>query len=68
MLALWGIHFPLDQLRMIVLAMAIPTGPIVIIIAMQYQRGEQEMASTMGLSMLASIVTMGGFIWLTSLT
>jgi predicted permease len=68
LLALWGIHFPVDQLRMIVLAMAIPTGPIVIIIAMQYKSGEQEMASTMGLSMLASIITMGGFIWLTNVT
>jgi predicted permease len=67
LLALWVIHFPIDQLRMIVLSMAIPTGPIVIIIAMQYKQGEQEMASTMGLSMLASIVTMGGFIWLTNL-
>jgi malonate transporter len=33
---------------------------------MQFKRGEQEMASTMALSMIASIVTMGGFIWLTS--
>jgi len=68
LLALWGIHFPIEQLRMIVLAMAIPTGPIVIIIAMQYKRGEQEMASTMALSMIVSVVTMGGFIWLTNLT
>jgi predicted permease len=63
---LWGIHFPVEQLRQIVLTMAIPTGPIVIIIAMQFKRGEQEMASTMALSMIASIVTMGGFIWLTN--
>jgi len=65
-LVLWGIHFPVEQLRQIVLTMAIPTGPIVIIIAMQFKRGEQEMASTMALSMIASIVTMGGFIWLTN--
>ena len=67
LLALWAIHFPIEQLRQIVLTMAIPTGPIVIIVAMMYKRGEQEMASTMGLSMLASIFTMGGFIWLTNL-
>jgi malonate transporter len=65
-LVLWAIQFPVEQLRQIVLTMAIPTGPIVIIIAMQFKRGEQEMASTMALSMIASIVTMGGFIWLTS--
>jgi malonate transporter and related proteins len=63
---LWAVHFPVEQLRQIVLTMAIPTGPIVIIIAMQFKRGEQEMASTMALSMIASIVTMGGFIWLTN--
>jgi malonate transporter and related proteins len=65
-LVLWGIHFPVEQLRQIVLTMAIPTGPIVIIIAMQFKRGEQEMASTMSLSMISSIITMGGFIWLTN--
>jgi malonate transporter len=65
-LILWAIHFPADQLRQAVLTMAIPTGPIVIIIAMQFKRGEQEMASTMALSMIASIITMGGLIWLTN--
>lgn len=63
---LWWIHFPADQLRQAVLTLSIPTGPIVIIIAMQFKRGEQEMATTMALSMLLSIITMGGFIWLTN--
>lgn len=48
-----------------VLTMAIPVGSIAIIIAMQYKTGEQEMASTMALSIIASIITMGGFIFLT---
>ncbi len=43
----------------------IPVGSIAIIIAMQYKTGEQEMASTMALSIIASIITMGGFIFLT---
>lgn len=60
------IAFPIEEIREVVLTMAIPTGSIAIIVAMQNKRGEQEMASTMALSVIASIVTMGGFIWITT--
>ncbi len=64
MAVLYFIHFPFDQLKEAVLTFAIPTGPIVIILAMQFKTAEQEMATTTALSMVASIVTMGAFIWL----
>ena len=57
--------FSMEQIKEVVLTMAIPVGSIAIIIAMQYKTGEQEMASTMALSIIASIITMGGFIFLT---
>ncbi|MFK3712124.1 AEC family transporter [Leclercia adecarboxylata] len=64
-LILSGLGFSIEQIKQVVLTMAIPVGSIAIIIAMQYQTGEQEMASTMALSIVASILTMGGFILLT---
>ena len=53
------------MMREAVLTMAIPTASIVVILAVQYQAAEQEMASTLFFSTLLSVVTMGGFIWLT---
>ncbi len=46
------------------IALAIPTGATVIILAVHYRLVEQEMASTMFLSTLLSVFSMAGFIWL----
>ncbi|EPY4276724.1 TPA: AEC family transporter [Klebsiella pneumoniae] len=64
-LILLKMGFSMEQIKEVVLTMAIPVGSIAIIIAMQYKTGEQEMASTMALSIIASIITVGGFIFLT---
>ncbi|WP_338319399.1 AEC family transporter [Klebsiella aerogenes] len=64
-LILLKMGFSMEQIKQVVLTMAIPVGSIAIIIAMQYKSGEQEMASTMALSMITSIITMGAFIFLT---
>ncbi|HCT5964984.1 TPA: hypothetical protein OT227_002982, partial [Klebsiella pneumoniae] len=64
-LILLKMGFSMEQIKEVVLTMAIPVGSIAIIIAMQYKTGEQEMASTIALSIIASIITMGGFIFLT---
>jgi malonate transporter len=45
--------------------LAIPTASIPVILAVQYQVAEQEMA-ILFFSTIFSIVTMGGFIWLTA--
>lgn len=52
--------------REAVLTLAIPTASICVILAVQYQAAEQEMASTLFFSTILSVVTMGGFIWLTA--
>src|SRR5271154_2605794 len=49
-----------------VLTTAIPTMPIVIMFAMQYRIAQDEAASSVFLSIIGSIVTMGVFIALTS--
>ncbi|MFS9574250.1 AEC family transporter, partial [Klebsiella quasipneumoniae] len=49
-LILLKMGFSMEQIKEVVLTMAIPVGSIAIIIAMQYKTGEQEMASTMALS------------------
>ncbi|MEB5696245.1 AEC family transporter [Klebsiella aerogenes] len=64
-LILLKMGFNMEQIKQVVLTMAIPVGSIAIIIAMQYKSGEQEMASTMALSIITSIITMGAFIFLT---
>ncbi|RFS97775.1 AEC family transporter [Klebsiella aerogenes] len=64
-LILLKMGFSMEQIKQVVLTMAIPVGSIAIIIAMQYKSGEQEMASTMALSIITSIITMGAFISLT---
>jgi malonate transporter len=50
--------------REAVLTLAIPTAVICVILAVQYQAAEQEMASTLFLSNILSLPTMGVFIWL----
>jgi malonate transporter and related proteins len=47
-----------------VVTLAIPTAPIAVILAVQYQTVEQDMGSILGFSTISSIITMGGFIWL----
>lgn len=64
-LILLKMGFSIEQIKQVVLTMAISVGSIAIIIAMQYKSGEQEMASTMALSIITSIITMGAFIFLT---
>ncbi|EPL9385320.1 AEC family transporter [Klebsiella aerogenes] len=64
-LILLKMGFSMEQIKQVVLTMAIPVGSIAIIIAMQYKSCEQEMASTMALSIITSIITMGAFIFLT---
>jgi predicted permease len=48
-----------------VLTTAIPAVPIVIMFAMQYRTAQAEAASAVFLSVMSSIITMGGFIALT---
>jgi malonate transporter and related proteins len=40
--------------------------PTVVTLAVQYQMAEQEMASILFFSTVFSVITMGGFIWLTA--
>jgi len=68
--ATWGLllvaDFPPEIMREVVITIAIPTASISVILAVQYQTAEQEMASTLFFSTILSLVTMGGFIWLTA--
>jgi len=68
-LALWTIASPwlTPAIREeAVVTMAIPTASIATILAVQYRTAEQENASILFLSTILSIITMGGFIWLTA--
>jgi predicted permease len=49
-----------------VLTTAIPSMPMVILLAVQYRAAEAETASAVFLSAIGSVVTMGAFIALTS--
>lgn len=66
---IWGLMLFLGMEKEItreaVLTLAIPTGSTPVILAVQYQVAEKEMASILFFSMIFSVVTMGGFIWLT---
>lgn len=68
--AMWGLMLLSGMngviIREVVLTLAIPTASIAVILAVQYQTAEQEMASTLFFSTILSVVTMGGFIWLTA--
>jgi malonate transporter and related proteins len=67
---IWGVMLLLGVQAAItqqaVVTMAIPTASIAVILAVQYGAAEREMASTLFFSTIFSIVTMGGFIWLTA--
>lgn len=66
----WGIAvffgMSQDTIRETVLTLAIPTGTIAMIVAVQYQTEEQEMASMLFFSTVLSVVTLGVFIGLTA--
>ena len=51
---------------MAVVALAIPTMPIVVMFALEYGVAEEYAPSILAISTLASLVTVGGFIWLTT--
>lgn len=55
---------PHQAIREVVLTIAIPSASICVILAVQYQKAEQEMASTLFFSTILSVLTMGAFIWL----
>lgn len=57
-----GATFTMQHL--VVITLSIPTASIVVILAVQYKVAEQEMASTLFVSTLLSIISMGIFIWL----
>lgn len=66
--AVWGllalVGLPHGSSQEAVLAMAIPTSSVCVILAVQFQTAEQEMASTLFFSTVLSLPTMGLFIWL----
>jgi malonate transporter and related proteins len=49
-----------------VLTTAIPSMPMVIMLAVQYRAAESEIVSAVFLSVIGSVITMGAFIALTS--
>lgn len=67
---IWGLMLLLgadkEITREAVITLAIPTVSITVILAVQYKVAEQEMASIVFFSAMLSVVTMGGFIWLTA--
>ncbi|MGJ5719045.1 AEC family transporter [Morganella sp. B601] len=56
---------PHVELSLVSVTLAIPTASIAVIFAVEYKIGEQEMASTLFLSTVLSVITMGGVIWFT---
>jgi malonate transporter len=54
--------WPAPTVREVVLTLAIPTAAMAVILAVQYHKAEQEMASMLFFSTIFSAVTMGGFI------
>lgn len=56
---------PVTERGLAAVTLAIPTASIAVIFAVEYKSGEQEMASTLFWSTILSVITMGGFIWLT---
>ncbi|WP_100486641.1 AEC family transporter [Sporolactobacillus pectinivorans] len=68
-LAIWALMIisgtPGTIQNIVLISLAIPTGSIGIILAVQFKVAEKEMASTLFYSTILSIVTMGIFMWLT---
>lgn len=57
------LQLPHQQIMEAVLSMAIPTASITVILAVQYHTAESEIASTLFISTILSVITMGMFIW-----
>nr|WP_246374642.1 AEC family transporter [Pseudochelatococcus contaminans] len=53
------------ETSLVVVTLAIPTASIAVIFAVQYATAQKEMASTLFWSTILSVITMGGFIWIT---
>ena len=64
--AMLALAIPGAERQLVVVTLAIPTGSIAVIFAVEYKTGEQEMASTLFWSTILSVLTMGGFIWATA--
>ena len=54
------------ELNEAVIALAIPTASLIVILAVRYKTAEQEMASVLLYSTVSSILTLSLFIWLTT--
>lgn len=63
--AMFFLGLPAVDNGLVSVTLAIPTASIAVIFAVEYKTAEQEMASTLFWSTILSVVTMGGFIWIT---
>ena len=63
--AMFLLGLPAVDNGLVSVTLAIPTASIAVIFAVEYKTAEQEMASTLFWSTILSVVTMGGFIWIT---
>jgi malonate transporter and related proteins len=67
--AVWGMVAPLgviaaDQMKEAVVALAIPSAVICVMLAVQFRAAEREIASTVFWSTILSLPTVGLFIWM----
>lgn len=63
--AMFLLGLPSVDNGLVSVTLAIPTASIAVIFAVEYKTAEQEMASTLFWSTILSVITMGGFIWIT---
>lgn len=63
--AMFFLGLPGGDNGLVSVTLAIPTASIAVIFAVEYKTAEQEMASTLFWSTILSVITMGGFIWIT---
>ena len=63
--AMFLLGLPAADNGLVSVTLAIPTASIAVIFAVEYKTAEQEMASTLFWSTILSVITMGGFIWIT---
>ena len=61
-----GLDYGNPMVSKAVLTTAIPSMPMVILLAVQYRAAEAEVASAVFLSVIGSVITMAAFIALTS--
>lgn len=65
LVAMLALAVPAVERGITTVTLAIPSGSIPVIFAVQYQAAEKEMASSLFFSTILSVLTMGMFIWLT---